>query len=318
MSDRGMLSRLAESLYWIGRYIERADDTARIVDSYVHRMVEDPLNNEDAACRSLLSILGLEVREDEQRTVENTLEVIVYDDENPSAISGALRGAFENARRSRDHISSEMWVCLNTTQLRLPHTEMNARQLGPATYLQYVRERAALFTGLTETTLSRDDGWQFLMLGRSIERIDMTARLLTARLVGADHAPDWLALLRACGAMEAFLRSARQENQSNEIAAFLLLDRLFPRSILSALNTADACLVELHPSNERIASPDLARQSLARARSRLEFIDPANMIEQLPDLLPMIEETCWQVNDAISAKFFRHVNAVVWSSEGAL
>ncbi len=184
-----MLSRLAESLYWIGRYIERADDTARIVDSYVHRMVEDPLNNEDAACRSLLSILGLEVREDEQRTVENTLEVIVYDDENPSAISGALRGAFENARRSRDHISSEMWVCLNTTQLRLPHTEMNARQLGPATYLQYVRERAALFTGLTETTLSRDDGWQFLMLGRSIERIDMTARLLTARLVGADHAP---------------------------------------------------------------------------------------------------------------------------------
>ena len=313
-----MLSRLAESLYWIGRYIERADDTARIVDSYVHRMVEDPLNNEDATCRSLLSILGIAVDATMPITVEDTLQAIVYDEENPSAIGGALRGAFENARRSRDHISSEMWICLNTTHHRLPHTEMNARQMGPATYLQFVRERAALFTGLTESTLSRDDGWQFLMLGRSIERIDMTARLLTARLVGADHAPDWLALLRACGAMEAFLRSARQGHQPNEVAAFLLLDRLFPRSILYALNTADGCLLELHPSNERIASPDLARQSLARARSRLEFIDPEHMIDQLPDLLPMIEETCWQVNDAISAKFFRHANAVVWSSEGAL
>src|SRR5664280_1500742 len=90
-----MLSRLAESLYWIGRYIERADDTARIVDSYVHRMVEDPFNDEDATCRSLYSILGIDVESDEPVTAVEMLQHVVYDEDNPNSIAGSLSGAFE-------------------------------------------------------------------------------------------------------------------------------------------------------------------------------------------------------------------------------
>ena len=86
MSERGMLSRLAESLYWIGRYLERTDDTARIVDSYVHRMVEDPFNDEDATCRSLYSILGIDVDSEEPVTTEQMLQHIVYDADNPNSI----------------------------------------------------------------------------------------------------------------------------------------------------------------------------------------------------------------------------------------
>ena len=313
-----MLSRLAESLYWIGRYIERADDTARIVDSYVHRMVEDPFNDEAATCRSLYSILGIPFDADQAFSTAETLPTIVYDVNNPNSIAGSLSGAFENARRSRDFISSEMWVALNSTRNRLPQMESAARRLGPSQYLLYVRERAALLAGLTDATLSHDDGWHFLVLGRSIERIDMTARLLRGRVVGEDHAPDWLAFLRACGAMEAFMRSTSELHDANGVAAFLLLDRLFPRSVLYSLNLADTCLFEIQPSAQRIASADVARQSLARARGRLEFIDATRLLDQLSDLLEMLEETCLRVNDAINERFFRHEDAVVWSSRGGL
>ncbi len=313
-----MLSRLAESLYWIGRYIERADDTARIVDSYVHRIVEDPFNDEAATCRSLYSILGIPFEDDQAFATTETLQTIVYDIDNPNSIAGSLGGAFENARRSRDFISSEMWVALNSTRNRLPLMESTARRLGPSQYLLYVRERAALLAGLTDATLSHDDGWHFLVLGRSIERIDMTARLLRGRVVGEDHAPDWLAFLRACGAMEAFMRSTGELHDANGVAAFLLLDRLFPRSVLYSLNLADTCLFEIQPSSQRIAMADVARQSLARARGQLEFIDATRLLAQLPDLLEMLEETCLRVNDAINERFFRHEDVVVWSSRGGL
>ncbi len=317
MSERGMLSRLAESLFWIGRYIERADDTARIVDSYVHRMVEDPFNDESATCRSLFAILGIEVESERLRTHE-TLQTIAYDIENPNSIAGALNGAFENARRSRDYISSEMWVALNTTRNELPKREKRARDLGPSTYLTYVRERTSLLAGLTDATLSHDDGWRFLVLGRNLERIDMTARLLRGRVVSDDNAPDWMAFLRASGAMEAFMRNTREINDANGVAAFLMLDRLFPRSVLYSLNLADECLVEIQPVSQRISSGDAARQALARARGMLEFIDPRQLIDQLPELLEMLEATCFRITDAVTDRYFRHEDAVVWHHEEGL
>ena len=312
-----MLSRQAESLFWIGRYIERADDTARIVDSYVHRMVEDPFNDETATCRSLYSILGIEVGAEQLNTLA-TLLTIVYDIDNPNSIAGALNGAYENARRSRDYISSEMWVALNTTRNELPKRETRARNFGPSTYLGFVRERAALLAGLTDATLSHDDGWRFLVLGRNIERIDMTARLLRGRVVSDDNAPDWMAFLRASGAMEAFMRNTREVDDANAVAAFLMLDRLFPRSVLYSLNLADECLVEIQPVSQRISSGDAARQALARARGMLEFINPAQLIDQLPELLEMLEATCFQITDAVTDRYFRHEEAVAWSIEEGL
>ncbi len=313
-----MLSRLAESLYWIGRYVERADDTARTVDSYVHRMVEDPFNDEDATCRSLLSILGVDVEDEGPVTRARMLQSVVYEPDNPNSIVGSIGAAYENARRSRDFISSEMWIALNKTRNRLPQMESTARRLGPSAYLEYVRERTALLAGLTDATLSHDDGWNFLVLGRTIERIDMTSRLLRGRVLSAQYAPDWLAFLRANGAMESFMRSTNELHDAGSIAAFVVLDRLFPRSILFSLNLAGNCLDEVQPSGQRIASADRARQSLARARGRLDFMDISQLLEQLPELLETLERTCAEVNDAVTAKFFRPEDVVTWSSEGGL
>ena len=111
-----MLSRIAESLFWIGRYVERADDTARILDAFLARLLEDPWADEDAACRSLLAILGVDAA---ARTAGSTtgdvLELLAFDADNPSSIAGALAAARENARGARETISSEMWECLNVT-----------------------------------------------------------------------------------------------------------------------------------------------------------------------------------------------------------
>jgi uncharacterized alpha-E superfamily protein len=310
-----MLSRLAESLYWIGRYVERADDTARIVDAYVHRVMEDPFNDEDAACRSLFAILGVDVDEAGQVTIAQVLEHLVFDTANPSSISGSLAAAHENARRAREAISSEMWVCLNAAKNELPRRRSLAASLGPATYLEFIRERAALFTGLAGATMSHDDGWQFLVLGRNLERIDMTARLLEGRLVAAEHSPDWLTLLRASGAMESFLRASSGLAEPQDIASFLLLDRLFPRSAYHALSTADACLEQIAPPDTRFGVTDQARRTIGRARNRLEYADPRRLVEDLPELLGFLERSCAEANDEVTARYFRQVEVVMWESE---
>ncbi len=111
-----------------------------------------------------------------------------------------------------------MWVCLNTTRNELPAIRRRARRVGAANYLSYVRERTALFAGLADATISHDETWWYLVLGRSLERIDMTARLLEGRLLAGDDSPDWLTLLRAAGAMESFLRASVQVASPEEIA----------------------------------------------------------------------------------------------------
>ncbi len=161
-----MLSRIAESLFWIGRYVERADDTARILDAFLARLLEDPWSDEDAACRSLLAILGVTPTETHRLTVGDALERLAFDTDDVSAIAGAVAAARENARGARETISSEMWECLNVTWHTLPTRRRAAERLGPTLFLSFIRERSAVLAGLAESTMSRDEGWRFLVLGR--------------------------------------------------------------------------------------------------------------------------------------------------------
>jgi hypothetical protein len=143
----GLLSRIAETLLWTGRYIERADDTARMVDVYVHRMLEEPQAGEEAACSALLAVLGMPPPEDARLDIGMTLDQLAYDEKSPSAIAGAVLAARLGARSVREVISSEMWECLNVTGLGLPGQRRAAERLGPHVYLRFIRERAALFFG---------------------------------------------------------------------------------------------------------------------------------------------------------------------------
>lgn len=307
-----MLSRIAESLFWIGRYVERADDTARLLDVHVQILLEDPWAEEDLASRSLLSVMD---RPDPPAHVEvgreHVLDVLAYDRRSPSSIAGALVAARENARRAREIVSTELWESLNLTWNQLPG---HMRPLRPHDYFSWVRERAAVVNGIVDSATSRDDTWTFMVLGRSIERADMTARLLTTRALAGATGPSWTTLLRSCGAHEAFLRTYRGNASDEKAAGFLLLDRLFPRSIVFALNQAEACLSALEPAVQR-ASVDEARRQIGFVRTNLEYRPLMEVLDRLPREMELVQRACSAASDAIRARYFPSASATQWVGE---
>ena len=310
-----LLSRIAESIYWTGRYVERADDTARLIDVYVHRMLGEAGADSDAACRALFGILGVPVDPDAELDVDVVLFRLVFEAQSPSAIAGSMLGARAGARGIREVISSEMWECLNVTGHGLAGQKRAAERLGPHVYLRYIRERSALFFGLADSTMSHDDAWRFLVLGRSLERADMTARLLLARMSAPDDL-GWPVLLRACGAHESFIRTHGWAAESARVAEFLLLDRLFPRSVVHALATAEECLAALNPGPTRAGVDDPARRPVGRLRNRLEYTDPKQLAAQLPELLSTLQETCVRASEAIARQYFQYQVPVAWERGG--
>jgi len=310
-----LLSRIAETLYWTGRYVERADDTARLIDVYVHRMLGESDAGSDAACRALFGILGVPPGTDTQLDIGVVLFRLVYDVQSPSAIAGAMLGARAGARGIREVFSSEMWECLNVTAHGLAGQRRAAERLGPHVYLRFIRERAALFFGLADSTMSHDDAWRFLVLGRSLERADMTARLLLARMSAPDDL-GWTVLLRACGAHESFIRTHGWAAEPARVAEFLLLDRLFPRSVVHALATAEECLTALSPGPVRMGIDDPARRPVGTLRTRLEYADPKQLPSQLPELLTTLQETCVQASEAIAKRYFQYQSPVAWERDG--
>jgi uncharacterized alpha-E superfamily protein len=310
-----MLSRIAESLFWIGRYLERADDTARILDIYLQQILEDAAV-ERSACRSLFEVMGREIGDDTVG-VRDVLQQLAYDRQAPSSITGALASARLNARSARDSVSSELWEALNLTYLDLGEQRRRAERFGAHRFFQWVRERTALASGVADSTMSRDEGWLFLDLGRSIERVDMTARLLTTRAASATSAPSWTTLLRACGANEAYLRTYRGRVSDRTAAEFLLLDRLFPRSMFFALSRAENRVSMLDRGSEgRVGTEDAARRLLGRARTGLEFRGVEEMLSDLPGYLESIQSTCADATTALGHRYFPHA-VISWVGKGA-
>jgi uncharacterized alpha-E superfamily protein len=314
-----VLSRIAESLFWIGRYVERADDTARILDVHTQRLVEDPWIDERRACANLLALMGSPVPETEADT-ERVLATLAFDRGSPSSIVGALSAARENARGAREVLSAEIWESLNVTHNALPQQRTMARRYGPHSLFRFVRERSAMVFGLADATMSRDESWLFLILGRSLERVDMTSRILSTRVLAGDAAPSWTLVLRSTGAYEPYLRTYRGMVDSSRAAEFLLLDRLFPRSVFAALEQAEACLVELERSPvrdaTRIGVTGEAHRIVGRARTMLEFMRTPELLAELPARLEELQRTCSAASAAVTHRFFTEQAPQVWVPEG--
>ena len=183
--DARCCSRIAESLYWIGRYTERAEDTSRIVDVHLSLLLDDPWAPEDVVCASLLSAMGHESDEPIRR--DGVLEALVWDDVDAGVGDRRdRRRARERPPQPRGRSRAELWESINVTWRESAQTRHRAY---PHPFLTWVRERIAAFNGTADSTLSRDEAWHFLVLGRSIERADMIARLAAARALSG-HAPD--------------------------------------------------------------------------------------------------------------------------------
>jgi uncharacterized alpha-E superfamily protein len=307
-----MLSRIAESLFWIGRYVERADGTARILDVHLQLLLEDPWIEEDIACRSLLGVMGTDVADERALTRTDVLQVLAVDRNQPASIAYSLNAARENARRAREVVSTELWEVLNTTRARMPR-----RVAGDKVheFFGWVRERSALAVGIIEAGSSRDEAWSFFTLGRSIERADMTARLLATRSLTEASGPSWTTILRSVGAYEAYLRTYRGVPSARNAAEFLLLDRLFPRSILFAVSRAEQCLREIEPRSGRVGVSDQAQLILGRIRSELEFRAVADIIDDLPHHMDTVQSATSAASEAIRQRYFPTGAAPSWVGE---
>lgn len=305
-----MLSRIADSLFWIGRYIERADGTARMVDVLRLSLIEDPGQDENYTSWMLLGgIMGLDdVNPDV--TYADVASRLVFDADNPSAISGSWLAARENARRARETLSTELWEVINTSWHRWNGL---GAQTATQQHLGWVTERAALVAGIADSTMSHDEAWDFLSLGRSLERADMTARIVATGAI--DGGPNWGVVLASCGAQQAMLRTMRGVITDRTAAAFLSLDRRFPRSVLASLREAEDRLTTLSPDTDRVGFSDEARRILGQTRTQLEYADPDAVLVDLPAMMGLVQESVTQASDAIGARYFMSGPVQEWTGE---
>ncbi|MBO0880461.1 MAG: alpha-E domain-containing protein [Mycobacterium sp.] len=313
-----MLARNAEALYWIGRYVERADDTARILDVTVHQLLEDSSVDPDHTSRVLLHVLDIDPPETEL-DVWSLTDLVAFrrNAAGGSSIVDAISAARENARSAREVTSTETWECLNTTYNALGERERAAKRLGPHEFLSFIEGRAAMFAGLADSTLLRDDGYRFMVLGRAIERVDMTVRLLLSRVGDSASSPAWVTVLRSVGAHDTYLRTYRGVLDANRVVEFILIDRLFPRSVFYSLKLAEHNLDELlHDPYSRTGATAEAQRLLGRARSELEFVRPGALLESLEIRLAGLQKTCHDVGEALAVQYFHAVPWVAWSDAG--
>jgi uncharacterized alpha-E superfamily protein len=184
----------------------------------------------------------------------------------------------------------------------------------PSLFFRFVKERAAFFVGVTDGTMSRDESWRFLTLGRALERIDMTCRLLSARWADAAGSAGWVTTLRCCSAHEAYLRTYRRAVDVSLAAQFLLLDRHFPRSVYYTLDLAERRLAELTPTGSPAGSQNDARRLIGRARTDLEFRPVDELLEDMPAVLAEVQSASWAASAAVAARFFGSTSPLVWTA----
>jgi uncharacterized alpha-E superfamily protein len=238
-----MLSRVAESIFWMSRYIERAENVARVVDVTLNLILDTPLGSVQQ-WQPLVDTSG-DTEEFARRhgtaTRERVVHFLTFDQENPSSIRSCLRAARENARSVREVISSEMWEQVNEFYLMVNAAAGDARSLVvPHQMLAAVKMSSHLFAGVTDATMTHNEGWHFSRLGRHLERADKTSRILDVKYflllptihdVGTTYDDiQWAAVLRSASAFEMY-RKKHGRLSPERIAEFLLLDKEFPRAI---------------------------------------------------------------------------------------
>ena len=311
-----MLSRIAESLYWIGRYLERAEDTARLLDVHYHLLLEDRRADEGAVCGALLDAMGADPEAIGGEPNAATVTALLAQDLTFSgSITCSIGAAWENARGAR---RSVVVGAVGDPQHHLSRGRAVARApgTGPARheFFGWVRDRAAACNGIVDATMSRDDGWRFFSVGqqpRARRHDHSTAQRPVRRRLRAhrlDHDPAQLLGLRGVPP-----RAYRHAVDAATAVEFLLLDRLFPRSVFHALTTADNGLAQLDPRSARAGVDDEARRRLGRVCAELEFLHLDEAMDDLPALLSRLQRECADVHASIARRYFRETRVIEWS-----
>ncbi len=315
MSDV-LLARYAECLFWLARYVERAENLARILD------VNETFARDAKGDQNWESIIRLHADEasfldqDGEMTAGAVLRFYITDASNPSSIVSSIRNARENARALRPLISTEMWVQLNVFQNRL--SAIGDAELLPGRLTELfsaIKEACQAHTGITEGTFYRDQGWYFYQLGRYVERGDQTTRLLDMKYhLLLPHAAEdvgspidvgqWNALLRSAAGYHAYRRQHPRGITPGSVAGFLLLNPCFPRSVFLCICEVEHLLTQLK-RHQGLRGGIAAAETLDRLRALLSTVTIAEIIRQgLHEFLDIIQRELIVISRDLSESFF--------------
>lgn len=286
-----MLSRVAHSIYWMGRYIERAENVARSMEVNNYLSLDFGGTEEDQ-WQPLVDISGSAAdfrTRYHAATKEDVIQFLAFDRSNPNSILSCLQMGRENARAIRSVLPSEMWEQINRMYL---YVSQLSSQTGvfdnPHEFFTRLKLGSQLFIGISEVAMTHDEAWHFCRLGQALERADQTTRLLDVKhfllLPSPDHVGlamndiQWAALLRSASAFEMYRRKFG-EIHPEKIIAFLLLDQVFPRAVLYCLNRAEACLQDITGTSAGSFS-NPAMQCLGKLRSGLAYTSVFEILQE--------------------------------------
>lgn len=316
-----MLARDADSMYWMSRYVERAEHVARLLLVNANTLVDvgdlAPVL-QVRQWQSLMTILRLpELKDVDGDIASRVAQHLTFNHDNPNSIVGCLTRARENARGIRENISAEMWENLNTLYWSLQSDDARTRfEESPDDLYRSVMTSSMLFQGLTDQTLAHDQRWQFTQLAKYLERIDVTCRIIETKfsilqvsenlLESTIRNIHWMAVLRSCCSIEAYRRHYLGEMDPHRVAAFLILEKNFPRSVRFSVSNALSAISAIR-AEAKHGNIDPAERILGRLEAQLEYSEISEILtEGVPNYLQRIQAS---VNDAAAAlqqSYFLH------------
>jgi uncharacterized alpha-E superfamily protein len=279
-----MLSRVADSLYWMSRYIERAEHTTRLLDVNLNLMLDESATSADRRWQRMLHALGNPKSVTWAGDPYVLTRTLIFDTGNKASILSCIISARENSRQVREQISTEQWHRINSLFLQVTRPELQlAAPAGaeqPTEFLQQVMEGVHQFQGVTDSTMSHGEGWQFIQVGRYIERATATALLLEAyhadlwsqpeRIPEGNEYLEWMGLLRSATAFEAYCKVYTADLTPDRILEFLLLDAEFPHSLRFAIDNLQHALEAIEGESGRSRAEPLRRLS-GRLQAMLSY-----------------------------------------------
>ena len=289
-----MLSRVADSIYWMSRYIERAENVARFVSVNLILSLDFPREDEQQWLPLVVTTGDVEpFKADYKSTAkESVLQFLTFDDNNPNSIISCMRSARENARSVRECISAEMWEHINNFYLMVKDVkDGNGYQAAfedSHDFYELIRVFGQQFAGVTDTTMTHGEAWHFCRLGRSIELADKTSRILDVKYFILLPSPEeigtplddiqWSALLKSASALEMY-RQRYGVISPTRVVEFLILDREFPRAVLYCLTKANESLHAI--SGSALGSfSNRPEQSLGQLRAELAYTSAEDIVDR--------------------------------------
>lgn len=317
-----MLSRVADSLYWMSRYLERAEHTTRLLDVNLSLMLDESASSSDHRWHRVLQSLAHPRKLKWEGDPYALASALIFDLEHKTSVISSITSARENARHVREQISTEQWQRLNSLYLEVIRPEHRGLMKSegpqvsseaPSNFLQHVLEAIHQFQGITDSTMSHGEGWQFIQVGRFLERASATATLIEAyhddlwsqpeRIAESNQFLAWMGLLRSCTGFEAYCKVYTADLSPERITEFLLLDPEFPHSLRFSIESVDRALDAIYSKsgpNGAKGRGDQLHRIAGRLSAQLGFISIDELLSgNVIDFLHSIQRQCYEIHASI-------------------